>query len=501
MRQRYRFSRTLTAVAACAAIAAASEVRAQGLRVSVGPVTGPNNEQLADRLNSMLELHGGEVQSIPGSTYFGVASRLGVVGRVGETDIAAVSRELRLDAVLIADLTRRGRAYAMRLRVARGRDGVIIGTINVELGRIDDIDALEGELWQELSRHFRTIAPPARATNHTASSSGGASGNASSNAGAQPSSTGAGSADGDGSQATQSASSIRALPGLGVVQLGLQLGWSTRSWRMPVLGERSPRGYENGGFFEGGLSAHVFYRAQNDRLGVGAHAYGMLPLVISSRGTSTEGMVISLQTSAFDVGAGASLAYLPPGGGAFRSDLGFVFHAFDVNTSRLAPAQQIVRMSYLGARARGEGAVPLVANGFIELSLLFAGELRMVSVGNEARTAYGENAPLSWGFGGAAGMELRLDGAVAGLAIRGTATWLRYRTGFTGRSDVGTGSDSVDDYTRVHLGVSYAFGVRVPARGASSSGAEPPREPERAPEPPPRPPQPQGPPPDPFAPG
>lgn len=454
------------ASAAVCAFAPTREAIAQPARVAVGPVSGPNSEQLADKLNTILELHAGEVQSIPGSTYFGVASRLGVVGRVGEEDIAVVSRELRLDSVLVADVTRNGRRLGLRIRVARGRDGAIIGTVNMEVGRVDDLDAIEPDLWQELSRHIRDAAGRRTGGNTNANNSNNANNSSS------------GNSQGDGNTSGQepapgATDSVRALPGLGFLQLALHAGWSARSWRMPILGERSPRGYENGGFFEGGLNVHVMWRGQNDRLGIGAFAYGVLPLVISSRGTTPENQVVALPTTAFDVGGGFSVAYLPPGGGAFRGDLGFSYHSFDVNTVRLPVQAQVVRMAYIGGRARAEGSVPLLANGSIELGLLFAGELRVVSVGSEARAAYGENAPISYGFGGGGGMELRFDGAVPGLAVRGTGEFLRYRTSFAGRADVGTGSDSVDDYLRVHVAVSYAFGVKNPARQAAAAQAAP----------------------------
>ncbi|MFO0561471.1 MAG: hypothetical protein U0269_25905 [Polyangiales bacterium] len=428
---------------------------------------------MADKLNTILELHAGEVQSIPGSTYFGVASRLGVVGRVGEEDIAVVARELRLDSVLIADVTRNGRRLGLRIRVARGRDGAIIGTVNMEVGRVDDLDAIEPDLWQELSRHIRDAA--GRRTTGGANNAG-SNGNASANSQVGDGSNNNGG-NGEPSGPTPT-DSVRALPGLGFLQLALHAGWSARSWRMPILGERSPRGYENGGFFEGGLNVRAMWRGQHDRLGIGAFAYGVLPLVISSRGTTPENQVVALPTMAFDVGGGFTVAYLPPGGGSFRGDLGFSYHSFDVNTMRLPVQAQVVRMAYIGGRARAEGSVPLLANGSIELGLLFAGELRVVSVGSEARAAYGENAPISYGFGGGGGMELRFDGAVPGLAVRGTGEFLRYRTTFAGRADVGTGSDSVDDYLRVHVAVSYAFGVKTPARNnaasqSSSTGSTP----------------------------
>jgi len=451
------------ASAAVCAFAPTREAIAQPARVAVGPVSGPSAEALADKLNTILELHAGEVQSIPSSTYFGVASRLGVVGRVGEEDIAVVARELRLDSVLIADVTRIGRRIALRIRVARGRDGTIIGTVNMEVGRVDDLDAIEPDLWQELSRHIRD------ATGRSANG-GNTANNNSASAGSQGA-EGAGNNGGGEPSGPAPTDSVRALPGLGFLQVALHAGWSARSWRMPILGERSPRGYENGGFFEGGLNVRAMWRGQHDRLGIGAFAYGVLPLVISSRGTTPENQVVALPTMAFDVGGGFTVAYLPPGGGSFRGDLGFSYHSFDVNTMRLPVQAQVVRMAYIGGRARAEGSVPLLANGSIELGLLFAGELRVVSVGSEARAAYGENAPISYGFGGGGGMELRFDGAVPGLAVRGTGEFLRYRTTFAGRADVGTGSDSVDDYLRVHVAVSYAFGVKTPARNTATAAA------------------------------
>jgi hypothetical protein len=499
-------SRTaIAALGALCALAPSRLGRAQASpRVSLGVVNGPLGDEVADRLGTILDLHAGEVQNIPTSTYLGVASRLGVAGRVGEDDLSAIARELRLDAILVGEVSRRGRGYDLRLRVARGRDGTIVGSVNLEIARVDDLDGLEAELWQEISRHIRAIGPAASARSPTRPTQPGGvvERPAPSNVVTSPS-------DRPSAEATPTPAGT-VLPALGSVHLGLQAGWSGRSWRMPVLGERSPRGYDNGGFFEGGLSARIYYRLQGDRLGIGAYGFGVLPLVIASRGTSTEGMSIALQTTAFDAGGGLTFAYLPPGGGAFRADFGGGMHSFEINTSRLAVAQQLARMSYLGGRARGEGAVPLVANGTVEVSLLFAGELRVVTVGPEARMAYGENAPLSFGFGGGGGLEFRFDGAVPGLGLRATGEWLRYRTGFAGRADVGTGSDSVDDYHRVHLGLTYAFGVRegvplTPEPAPEPTPAPAPRPVERsAPTPAPRPrpvapPRPQGPAPDPFA--
>jgi hypothetical protein len=503
----YLPSRTaLAALAALCALAPTRLGRAQASpRVSLGVVSGPLGDEVADRLGTILDLHAGEVQNIPTSTYFGVASRLGVVGRVGEEDLSSVARELRLDAVLVGEMSRRGRGYDLRLRVARGRDGTIVGSVNLEIARVDDLDGLEAELWQEISRHIRAIGPAPSARNSSPRPAQTASATTQPHAPSPP----LGPSEGGATVAPATGGTV--LPGLGSVHLGLQAGWSGRSWRMPVLGERSPRGYDNGGYFEGGLSARIYYRMQGDRLGVGVYGFGLLPLVIASRGTSTEGMSIALQTTAFDAGGGLTFAYLPPGGGAFRADFGGGLHSFEINTSRLPVAQQLARMSYLGGRARGEGAVPLVANGTVEVSLLFSGELRVVTVGAEARMAYGENAPISFGFGGGGGLEFRFDGAVPGLGVRATGEWLRYRTSFAGRADVGTGSDSVDDYHRVHLGLSYAFGTREAGRSTPEPTPEPTPVttpaapvPRAAPTAPPRPrptppPRPQGPPPDPFA--
>ncbi|MDP3274140.1 MAG: hypothetical protein Q8Q09_03025 [Deltaproteobacteria bacterium] len=463
MRLGYFSTFLATTIASVTLTLCARDVCAQPLRVAVGPVSGPQGDEVAERLGSILELHTGEVQAIPASTYYGVASRLGVVSRIGESDLASVAHELRLDAIIVGELTRRGRAYGMRLRIARGRDGVIIGTVNLELGHINDLDRLEPDLWQELRTHFLAAAPERAGRNP--SNSSGQNPNTSNTTTSNPSSGSTGDPNtGTPPETGPSAVTPTITPttaGLGFVQLGLTAGLSGRSWRMPVLGESTPRSYDNPGFFEGRIEARAYYRAQHDRLGIGAYATGAMPLVISSRGTSTEGTSIALQTTAYDVGGGLALAYLPPGGGAFRGELGFALHSFDINTSRLPAGSQLARMSYLGGRARGEGAVPIVANASIQFSVLFAAEARVTSVGAEARAAFGDNALLCWGIGGAGGFELRFDGAVPGLAVRATAEWLRYRTSFAGRGQLGTGSDSVDDYTRIHAGISYAFGVRA----------------------------------------
>lgn len=185
---------------------------------------------------------------------------------------------------------------------------------------------------------------------------------------------------------------------------------------------------------------------------------GFIPIALSSYAYNM-GMMVQLPTSAYEVDAGVCVAYLPPSGGAFRADVGFVLHSIDVKTDILPATQQLVRMSYPGARFRGEAVVPLFANPSYEFSLLFAGELRVVSVGAEARAAVGMNAALTTGFGGGSGFEMRLDGVAPGLSARLLGDWMRYRTSFSGASTLGNARDSVDDFLRFEAVVSYAFGV------------------------------------------
>jgi hypothetical protein len=451
------------------------QAQSQAPRVVIGPFSGYDGDQVAEKLGGFLELHNGEIEAIPGSTYFGVASRLGLDGRLGEEDIARVSREIRADAVIVGDLTRNGRRHVLRLRIARGRDGVMVGTINLEFARVNDLDSLEGDLWTELAQHIGQIRPLGSNSFNNNQNSSNQSNNFNQNNSSNNNHTSSNSNSGDQSTSDASPSgdeSASHLPGLGVAQLSVGAGSGSRFWRLAIVGDATAREHYVPAYFESRLEGRTYIRLQNDRVGLGLFAMGFLPIALSSYAYNM-GVMVQLPTSAFEVDAGLCLAYLPPSGGAFRADAGFVLHTIDVKTDVLPVTQQLVRMSYPGARLRSEAAVPLFANGLYEFALLFAGELRLASVGAEARAALGMTAALTSAFGGGGGFELRLDGVAPGLSARVAADWLRYRTSFSGASNLGNARDSVDDFIRVEGIVSYAFGVRtgLAATAAASTTA------------------------------
>jgi hypothetical protein len=383
----------------------------------------------------------------------------------------------------------------------------MVGTINLEFARVNDLDSLEGDLWTELAQHIGQIRPLGSNSFNNNQNSNNQSNNFNQNNNSQNQNQNNNSAEVPSADTHSNSSSYpSSLPGLGVIQLTLGGGFSSRAWRVPVLGMTMPRENINSGFFEVRAGAHVYLlRLQRDHFGLGIFAQGLIPASISSSGTTAEGASVKLATSAYELDAGLAVAYLPRGGGAFRGTGGFFMHSFSVNTEALPFDRQYPRISYLGAMFRGEGLVPLVANHNIAFGLLFAGEIRFAVTGDEARTAFGTSAAMTTAFGGGAGAELRLNGAAPGFSVRIMADWLRYRTAFTGPARIGTGRDSSDDYLRVHAMLSYAFGVRSHG-GVSNTESrnhdEPAPTPERQsdPSPPsPQPPQPPQPRRDPFA--
>ncbi len=498
-----------SAVASVVMVSAPVEAQSQAPRVAMGPFSGFDGDEVAERIGGFLDLHGGEVEPIPGSTYFGVASRLGLDGRLGEEDIARVAREIRADAVIVGDVVRSGRRHELRLRIARGRDGVVVGTINLEFVRVVDLDNLEGDLWRELSQHISQIVPlraggnPNNNPNNNSSNPNNNNPNNNSNSNQTPVEQATPASNPNGYPS--------ALPGLGVIQLTAGGGFSSRSWRVAVLGMSMPREYINNGFFEVRAAAHIYpLRFQRDHLGVGVFGQGLVPLAISSTGTTAEGASTRLPTSAYELNAGLAVAYLPRGGGAFRATAGAYLHSFSVGTEALPFDRQYPRISYIGAQFRGSGMVPLVANSTIAFGLLFAGELRIGAIGDEARAAFGNTPAMTTGFGGGAGAELRLNGPAPGFSVQVMADWLRYRTAFNGPSRIGPGRDSADDYFRIHATLSYAFGVNSGHRAEESNNAReetpapeatppPPREESPAAQQPQVPPQPPPPRRDPFS--
>ena len=69
LRTSWRFAlATSTAVV----ILASSQVQAQSQapRVAIGPFSGADSDEVAVKLGGFLDLHSGEIEPIPGSTYF-----------------------------------------------------------------------------------------------------------------------------------------------------------------------------------------------------------------------------------------------------------------------------------------------------------------------------------------------------------------------------------------------------------------------------------------------
>ncbi len=401
-------------------------------RVSVGPFTGTRADDAQRVVAGAVARHaGGDLDWVSDAAFNASAARLGVMGLSGDEDIARVGRDLHLDVVVVGELQRRSRRdWLLRVRVLRGRDGSTLGTGSWEMHSLDEMSLLQAEIWEQL--HNYITVDPAPAAVETP-------------AGPTP------------SVAPAAAEPVGSTPGLALATIGVGGGLGSRSWRMPVLGDISPRGYENGGFAEGAAEAQVLYRWAHDRAGIGVSGGAVFPISLASRGIDSMGATVSLPTSMIEGWGGLSMAYRPPAGGLFRLDAGMVLHSFAIDTSALALEQRLAPVSYTGLRLAAEGIVPLYATASWEVGAFFATQLRIVAIGSEVRTAFGENPGTTIGIAGSAGLQVRLDGVTPGLAIRLGAEFLRYRTAFAGRADVGTGSDSVDDYVRIHLGVSYGI--------------------------------------------
>lgn len=423
-------------VLAAAVIGFGTDALAQAvLRVAVGPFTGQRAAATRELMAAVLQERA-EVELVSEAEYDAAARRLGVEGLAGDEDLARVGRELRLDDIIVGDLSRRGRIHLLRLRVVRGSDGTTLGTASWELQRPTELGAIRGEIWGQLLPYLHVEPAPEDA------------------AGALP------PTPVPDPHAPDRASAQT--PGLGVLSAGLGVGASLRQWRMPVLGELSPRGYDNTGHPELRAEVMALYRWARERAGVGAAVSLGLPLALASRATDGDGNAVELPSSALELTGSAVAVLRPPSGGWTRVLLGGFWHVFDVDTALLPREQRLARTSYTGARVAVEGVLPLAAEASYEIGLLFATELRLAVVGPELRAAFGENPDLTLGLGGLVGAQVRMDGLLPGLAMRLTGELLRYRTHFAGRADIGPGSDSVDDYLRLQLGVSYALGTTLP---------------------------------------
>lgn len=481
--RRHPCTAALTLLGVTATLAVPSVVQAQGQasRVGVGPFVGERAALTRAMVQSVFTEHTGEIELVPATEVQSVANREGATD-ADEASARTLGRTLRLDHVVVGNVERRGRSYHLRVRVLRGSDGSSAGSASWEFDRIEEIEALRGEIWTQLSASFRSRARPSTPTPPTS-----AGGGTRIDDGARPTPTPSPApADAPATETprAEGRSDSSAVPPLGWLHITAMGGIAGRSWRVPVLGERTARGYQNGLYGELGLWAAALVSRFNDgRMGFGFEIGARLPVGLASQGRDAEGRVVALSTTSFEVFVGPLLMFRPSGGGQIRLGVGFAYHQFDLDTARLAPEMRLAPVTYLGLRIAGEGTIPLVAKPDLEVGLLVGGELRVAAAGAEMREAFGQNPDTTTGLGVLLGLMARLDRAAPGLGLRATAEWMRYRTPFAGPGRIGTGSDSVDDYTRYQLAVTYSFGAAAPTRradpvadawtgGARSEGAD-----------------------------
>jgi len=445
----------------------------------VGAFEGERSAITRGTVGSAFADHVGEIELVSASEFNAAAERLGVAGRGDPDAITTVARTLRLDNIIVGALERRGTGLRLQLRVLRGRDGQTVGSAAWEFDRIEELSAFSTEMWDQLHGYFRAEggrrpdpnrtpgevnggrAPGGTGTRTPSGSTEGAGGTGGeSNAGPSRGRTGAGSgavgaAPGDGGDV--------AGEGLGFLTLRAGGGVAGRSWRVPILGERTPRGYENNLYGElqaGATLRYVFGRGQH---ALGFDLQVAVPVALSSQGRAQDGRVVSLSTTAVQVLLGPQYTRRTPGGGAMTLGVGLVYQSFSLDTSQLAPELQLASTTYIGLRVAGEGQLPLVSSAGLGFDAIFGGELRVVGIGSEMKSAFGQNPATTMALGAWFGLGLRLDRVTPGLGLRATAEWVRYRTTYAGPSALGTGSDAVDDFTRYTLSATYTFGTEAPA--------------------------------------
>jgi hypothetical protein len=443
--------------------------------VGVGPFVGERAAVTRAMVQSVFTEHTGEIELAPATEVMAAANRESVTAADPEQTARALGRALRLDQVILGDVERRGRSYRLRIRVLRGRDGTSAGSASWEFDRIEEIEALRAEIWSQLSTSFR--AEPAERGGDAARGNAPPSGGTRIDDGAATPAASATSTDATAAEAPRSAVGVSGanetvpfIPSLAWLNLAVTGGVAGRSWRIPILGERTARGYQIGLYGEIGLWAGLlFARLNQNHLGFGFEVGARIPVGLSSQGRDMDGRVVALSTTAYEVIVGPMMMFRPAGGGLLRLGAGFVVHSFDLDTAKLAPEMRLAPVSYLGLRIAAEGLLPFVARPDLEFGVLFGGELRVVATGAEMREAFGQNPDTTLGLGALLGLGARLDRAAPGLGLRLTAEWMRYRTPFAGPGRIGTGSDSVDDYTRYQLVVTYSFGAERPRRAAATS--------------------------------
>ncbi len=416
----------------------------------MGPFTGERAAVMRSLVASVLANHVGEIELRSPTEYTAAAARLNAGDRVDESTVSGVARAIGVDEVIIGNLERNGGGYRLRLRVLRGGDGRSAASASWEFDRIEEVNAFSNEIWEQLRGAFRvdvTVssqpAQTSRVDHETPRDRG---------APTPP-------AEPPAEQPATATVAEAATPGLGWLWINVAGGLSGRRWRIPVLGETTPRGYENGAFGELRATLGAYYRLSHNRLGIGVESTVGFPLGLSSQGRGPDGRVVPIATSAVEFNFGFALAMRPTSGGLFRFFAGMLYHQFSLDTSALSAEMRLAPVAYVGLRVAGEGILPLYASPNWEFGFLFGGELRLAATGSEVKEAFGTNPDTTLGFGSWFGLNLRLDGAAPGLALRATAEFTRYATDFAGPARIGTPGESVDDYTRFLFGVVYNLGT------------------------------------------
>ncbi len=432
---------------ACALVVAAprvSEAQPRAPRIAVGPFTGERAAVMRGVVSGVFANHAGEIELRAPGEYTAAATRLGAGDRVDEATVSTVARALGVDEVVVGALERQGTGYRLRLRVLRGRDGRSAASSSWEFERIEEVNAFANEIWEQLRGAFQVdptmTAPPAGEQSPTPEAP-------------SPERDASTPEEGRG-QAVEAAT-----PGLGWLWIQAGGGLSGRRWRVPLLGETTPRGYENGAFGELRATVAAYYRLSHNRFGLGVESTIGVPLGLSSQGRGPDGRVVPIATSALELQFGASLAVRPTSGGMFRVFAGMVYHQFSLDTSQLSAEMRLAPVAYVGLRVAGEGTLPVYARNDWELGLIFGGELRVAATGSEMKEAFGTNPDTTLGFGAWFGLGFRMDRAAPGLSLRATADFLRYATDFAGPARIGTPGESLDDYTRFAFSVVYAIGT------------------------------------------
>lgn len=444
--------RSLRHCVPCVALVALAPATAQAQsaspRVALAPFVGERSALVRSIVAGILSDHADAIDVVSQNDLNDALNRVGSSDLDDAAVLSRVSDTLHLDRVILGAVEPAPSGYRVVLRVVRARDGRPAGTASWELRRLDELQVLGPDIWSQLARTLGVgdaAAPPPP--------SGG------------PSSPSQPATPHEGAAAQPQGEVVHA-PGIGWLHLWLGGGLAGRSWRMPVLGERSARGYENGAFGElrGGL--RLLFRTNPPRWGFGLDTELAVPVALSSQGRDDTGRTVPLASSGYQVYVGLTAMHRPASGGGGRFTAGFVAQEFDLDTARLPAEQRLADAQYLGLRVAGEASLPFYARRDVEFSGIVGGELRVVAVGGDLKSAFGANPSVTLALGAWAGLATRLDRFAPGLGFRVTAEFVRYRTAFAGTASIGTGSDSVDDYTRYSLAVTYDFGAEHGDRGA-----------------------------------